>query len=177
MKMEYRPICEEELSRALFANFQRRQVVTDCWRRENGTWCVRTDPFIDDWSEADYDFLVQCLKNTVRTGGFVLGAFLDGNLKGFASVELEAMGSDGGYRDLTSLHVSADCRGKGIGKQLFSMAADWAREHGGRKLYISGHSAVETQAFYRAVGCREAAEYQKKHVEAEPFDCQLEYEL
>ena len=45
------------------------------------------------------------------------------------------------------------------------------------KLYISSHSAVETQAFYRAVGCREAQEYNAEHVEQEPFDCQLEYVL
>ncbi|MCI8896985.1 MAG: hypothetical protein HFI61_04170, partial [Lachnospiraceae bacterium] len=35
--------------------------------------------------------------------------------------------------------------------------------------------AVETQAFYRAMGCVEAQEYNKEHVEKEPYDCQLEY--
>ena len=54
---------------------------------------------------------------------------------------------------------------------------DWAREHGGKRLYISAHSAVETQAFYRGLGCIEAQEYSRKHVEKEPFDCQLEYPL
>ena len=45
------------------------------------------------------------------------------------------------------------------------------------KLYISGHSAVETQAFYKAMGCVEAKEYNQKHVELEPYDCQLEYQI
>jgi len=36
---------------------------------------------------------------------------------------------------------------------------------------------VETQAFYRAMGCREAEEPNLEHVEKEPFDCQLEYQL
>lgn len=36
---------------------------------------VKSDPFVDDWSEEDYQFLISCLKNTVRTGGFVCGAF------------------------------------------------------------------------------------------------------
>lgn len=36
------------------------------------------------------------------------------------------------------------------------------------------HSIVESQAFYRKMGCTEAQEYSQKHVEAEPFDCQLE---
>lgn len=30
------------------------------------------------------------------------------------------------------------------------------------KLYISAHSAVESQAFYKAIGCREAEEYRLK---------------
>ena len=47
----------------------------------------------------------------------------------------------------------------------------------GAQAIISSHSAVETQAFYKAVGCVEAKVYNHKHTEAEPCDCQLEYEL
>ena len=65
-------------------------------------------------------------------------------------------------------------RGTGIGKKLFNAAKDWANKHGAKKLYISAHSAVETQAFYKAMGCTEAQVYNQKHTEAEPFDCQLE---
>ena len=57
------------------------------------------------------------------------------------------------------------------------MAKNYARERGAEKLYISAHSAVETQAFYRAMGCVEAEEYQPAHVEQEPYDCQLECAL
>ena len=42
------------------------------------------------------------------------------------------------------------------------------------KLYISAHSAVESQAFYKSLGCVEASEYSPYHVSREPFDCQLE---
>ena len=105
------------------------------------------------------------------------GAFLNGELKGFVSVENGFFGGENKYYDLSSLHVSADMRRKGIGKALFLLAADWAKTGGAKKLYISAHSAMESQAFYRAMGCAEAAEYNKKHVEAEPYDCQLEYAL
>ena len=76
--MEYREITAGELDRALLRHFERRQEVTKCRRRENGAWVVRDAPFIDDWSEADYAFLLQCLQNTLATGGVVLGAFADG---------------------------------------------------------------------------------------------------
>lgn len=173
----YRSIGPEEVNRALFRSFERRQVVDWCWRREGGQWVVRQDPFVDQWSESDYAFLVTCLRQTLSEGGVVFGAFWEGKLKGFASVEQNPLGSRGQYRDLTCLHVSQELRGNGLGRRLFDLAADWARQQGGEKLYISGHSAVETQAFYRAMGCREAEEYSQKHVSQEPFDCQLEYVL
>lgn len=174
---EYLTLTGDRICRELFCSFRRHQVVTDCRRRRNGRWVIESDPFIDDWSEKDYQFLVSCLKRTVSAGGFVCGAFIDQELKGFVSVEPELFGRHSRYLDLSSLHVSEDFRGQGIGKELFSKAALWAREQGADRLYISSHSAVETQAFYRAMGCVEAEEYQAAHVEAEPYDCQLEYRL
>lgn len=174
MTIDYRPLEEADVTRALFVGFRRRQVVTGCWRREAGQWIIRDDPFIDDWDEGDYAVLVDCLRRTCRTGGLVLGAFVGGALKGFVSVEAAPMGSRGQYRDMTSLHVSEECRGRGIGRALMLRACGWARAHGGEKLYVSAHSAVESQAFYRAMGCVEAMEQSPEHVAREPFDCQLE---
>ena len=55
--------------------------------------------------------------------------------------------------------------------------SEWAKQKGAKKLYISAHSAVESQAFYKSMGCVEAEVYNKKHVEDEPYDCQLECDL
>lgn len=173
----YRQLLEQELDRELFRHFIRRQVVTDCWRQVDGRWTVRPDPFVDDWSEEDFQVLLRCLRNTIRTGGFLCAAFWEGRLKGFVSVESELFGGARRYLDLTSIHVSADLRGRGIGRALFEAAKDWAGKKGALRLYISAQSAVETQRFYRAMGCVEAEEYCAKHVEAEPFDCQLECPL
>ena len=107
----------------------------------------------------------------------VMGAFCAGQLKGFVSVESRPLGKNRNYLDLSSIHVSEDRRRKGLGRELFMAAARWAKEHGAEKLYISAHSAVESQAFYRAMGCREAEEYDTAHAEKEPCDCQLEYRL
>lgn len=133
--VQYRKLNINELGLPLFRSFQRRQVVTDCWRKENGQWVVKSDPFIDDWGEKDYEILIFCLKNTIATDDLVYGAFADGELKGFA------------------------------------------REKNAKKLYISAHSAVESPAFYKAMGCVEAKEYNAEHVEKEPYDCQLECDM
>ena len=172
-----RKLEKKELERALFAQFHRRQVVTKCRRKTDAGWVILDDPFVDDWTEEEYLLLVQCLRNTLETGGVVFGDFEDGVLKGFASVEGSFSGSRGQYLELTCIHVSEEYRGRGIGRKLMVSAKQWARDAGAEKLYISAHSAVESQAFYDAMGCREAEEYNALCVEKEPCDCQLECAL
>ena len=172
--IQYKKLHTDELCRDLFKDFIRHQNVTKCWRRENNEWVIRDDPFVDDWSEADYQTLISCLKNTLATGGFVYAAFDGERLKGFVSVEAGLFGGGQKYLDLSSIHISEDMRNQGIGTKLFLAAKEWAKNNGARKLYISAHSAVESQAFYKKMGCVEAEVYNQKHVEAEPYDCQLE---
>ena len=159
--IEYKILQEHEINCQLFHAFIRHQIVDQCLRYENGTWVVRSAPFIDDWSEEEYEILVDCLRNTIRTGGFVCGAFFNDELKGFVSVENGLFGKKDQYYDLSSIHVSAE----------------WARKQGAKKLYISAHSAIESQAFYHSMGCVDAVECTQKHIEAEPYDRQLEYIL
>lgn len=177
MRATYRPIALQELDRALFHAFLRRQVVTDCWRRAGEGWVIRPDPFVDDWTEADYQVLLECLRQTVRDGGLVYGGFVEGELKGFVAVTPQIFGGAHRYMDLAALHVSADCRGQGMGRALFQTAAQWARSRGAGKLYLSAHSAVESQAFYAKMGCVDAQLPDPRHTAAEPFDRQLELAL
>lgn len=175
--MEIKELKANEVEAALFAGFDRFQEVTKCWRKIKGQWIIKDIAFIEQWGEEDIATLVQCLRHTLSAGGVIFGGFEDGILKAFASVENGFFGKNDKYMDLSSIHVSSDRRGTGAGKKLFFMAADWARKKGADKLYISAHSSVESQAFYKAMGCVEAKEYDKRHTEAEPCDCQLEYAL
>lgn len=170
----FRTLEEGEICRELFLNFHRRQKVVTCLRKEGDCWVDKEAPFIDDWSESDYAYLIDCLRRTVRTGGAVFGAFVGEKLKGFVSVESTPLGKRGSYRDMTSLHVSEELRRSGIGSQLFLLAKTWARSQGAEKLYISSHSASESQAFYKAMGCTDAEEINEEHAQKEPYDRQLE---
>ncbi len=174
---EIRPLCENEIEKDLFRYHKRHQIVTKCRRKVDGEWTVVDAPFVENWGEKEYEFLAKCLRNTVSTNGAVYGAFVDGQLKGWASVEGEFLGSGKQYLDLSSMHVSEDCRRNGLGRKLMERAALFAKERGAEKLYISAHPAVESQAFYAAMGCVEAEEYSARHVEMEPVDCQMELVL
>lgn len=173
----YRKINENELNTEIFSNFNRYQQVNKCWRKRNGQWTLENIAFTEQWGKEEYEFLVECLKNTLNTGGAVIGAFIEGKLAGFTSVENQFFGSKSQYLQLSSIHVSYESRGKGIGKKLFQMIAKEARNLDAKKLYISAHSSEESQAFYKAIGCIEAKEYNEKLVQAESCDCQLEYIL
>ncbi|NLL78717.1 MAG: GNAT family N-acetyltransferase [Clostridiales bacterium] len=164
----------EKINTGLFVDFKRHQQVTKCWRKIYDKWVIVDNPFTEDWSKEQYEYLVKCLRNTILTGGIVFGAFQDQRMVGFTSVEAKHFGSRKQYMELSSIHVSEESRGSGIGRGLIECAKGWAKEHGAEKLYISAHSSIESQAFYKAVGCKEAEEYSRSHVEKEPCDCQLE---
>lgn len=173
----YKNLKENEINFKLFSKFNRYQEVKKCWRKENGEWILKDIPFIEQWGLEEYKYLVKCLKNTIKTGGAVFGAFHNNILVGFASIESEFFGFKKQYLQLSSIHISYESRGIGIGKKLFSIICTKAREMGAKKLYISAHSSEESQRFYKSIGCVEADEYNEKLFAAEPCDCQLEYRL
>ena len=177
MYVSYQILSRTQITKALFRSFDRHQVVTKCWIKEERGWVLEDKFYVEEWSDAQYEFLVKCLKNTVDTGGFVFGAFVKERLVGFASVENHHFGSKSQYVQLSCIHVSCESRGWGLGRRLFSCAVKGARSLGAQKLYISAHPAQETQAFYHALGCVEAEEYHKELAESEPDECQLEYAL
>jgi len=176
-EMELCRLDAKSITDDLLRDFRRHQIVRECWRKENGQWVIKPISFVDDWSDADRLERAARLRQAILEGGAVFAAMKDDQVKGYAAVSAQPMGKHRDYLELKYLHVSEEMRGHGLGRSLFQMAADWARMHGAGKLYISAHSAVETQAFYHAMGCVEAEEYSQPHVEREPCDCQMEYRL
>ena len=115
--------------------------------------------------------------NAWSKGGFVAGAIVGGTLVGFANVENTPLGSRKQYLELRYIHVSREYRGQGLGRQLFRLCCEGARQRRAEKLYIGAHPAVETQAFYAALGCVLAEEVVPEILALEPRDLQLEYIL
>jgi N-acetylglutamate synthase-like GNAT family acetyltransferase len=81
------------------------------------------------------------------------------------------------YIQLENFHVSFGYRHKGIGKRLFGLCVEKAKEIGIEKLYISANTSEETQRFYLSIGCKDAVEINKKLAEEEPYDRQMEYKI
>lgn len=166
-----------DMKENLLDNYSRYQEVNKVWRVENNEKVIKDISFIEEWDYNKKQEVIEELKDTLLDSGSVFGAYEGNGLKGFASLSGAFYGEDNEYLQLLQLHVSNDCRGKGIGKMLFHNCIEKARKLGARKLYISGHSSIETQSFYQRVGCVDAGWLYKRQVELEPYDCQLEYVL
>ncbi len=175
--LRYGALSQADIGPDLLDGFCRRQKVMRCWRKEDGGWLLRDVPFTEDWDLSDLAQVLAGLAAAKALGGAVDAAFEGDAVVGFAVLEGELFGGELQYLQLSSLHVSLEHRGHGIGKTLFIRACDEARARGARKLYISAHSSQETQAFYRAMGCVEALEYNQRLAAEEPCDCQLEFVL
>lgn len=134
--INYRELKKSEIDVTLFASFNRYQDVKRCWRKENGKWILKDIAFTEQWSSDEYEYLVNCLLNTKKTGGVVLGAFNNTMLVGFASVESQFLGSQKEYLQLSSIHTSYENRGMRIGKNLFSLVCKKAKEMGAQRLKI-----------------------------------------
>ena len=173
----YRKIELEELNLDLFRKFERRQNVARQLQKQGDAWVEKPVSLVEEWSREDYEFLLTCLQNTIQEGGVVFGAFEGNAVKGFASISGKPLGYAGTYRDLTSLHVPKRASGPGNRHPPLPSGRRWGSAMGGQKLYIAANPAIESQLFYRALGCTDAMELNEEHVKNGPTDRQMEYVL
>jgi len=168
-----------ELSPILLQHFNRYQEVRRCLRKESGKWVLKDIAFTEQWDESIKKEIVAIdFANCINAGGFVWGVFnKNDELIAFASLLADFFGSENQYVNLMQIHTSYEYRGNGIGKDLFKLCAEKARQVGAKKLYISTHSAEESQYFYESVGCVDAIEINEEIAEHEPYDRQMEFVL
>lgn len=156
--------------------FIRHQEVAECWRNVNGEWQLLPIAFAEEWDQPRLRAEAADILRAIAAGIPVIGAFDKDKLVGFARLG-EKLGSREHYIELVGFHVSEPYRGQGIGRRLFAVICDAARNLGAEKLYLSAHSSKESQAAYRALGCVLAQEVDAERAAKEPCDVQMEYEL
>lgn len=164
----------EDLKHTFLSNFNRYQVTDQVLFKENNQYKLKSDHFIDDWDGDKKALVIDELRTCIMEGGTVIGAFECEILAGFANIESRLFGSKMEYLELPYIHISSERRGYGIGKKLLETCCEEAKRLGAAKLYIAAHPSVESQGFYRAMGCREAVEINEKIMSREPLDIQLE---
>jgi predicted N-acetyltransferase YhbS len=175
-EVTYRQLKLEESERLYEINAS--QFIGRAWREVNGERKLVEINYQDpDWPNG-YDYHLDRLKETIQGKGCAIGAFDEKQtLIGFITVNREFFGKMYNYVLLDQLFITLDYRNKGIGKKLFFLSADVAKQWEADKIYICAGSAEETIAFYFAVGCVEAAEINRELYESDPRDFQLEFNI
>lgn len=166
-----------DLHPAALQEFNRYQVTNRVRYKDGDQYFYKDEHFSEDWDDQKKKLVIRSLQNCICAGGVVVGTFAGNKLIGFANVEKNLFGKNKEYLELPFIHVSYGYRNRGIGKKLFNLCCEKAKELGAQKLYISTHPAEETQGFYKSIGCVLAMEVNSEILAKEPLDIQLEFVL
>ena len=158
-------------------DFVRHQTVAECLRKTGNEWKLVPNVYEENWSQVQCREIAEDVVHRINLDQTGFGAFDDERIIGFATVSHRIFGAAARYVQLVCFQISEKYRRQGIGRKLFSMACEEARQLGADKLYISAHSSKESQAAYRALGCTPAEEVNQELAAAEPFDVQMECRL
>ena len=182
-----RAMTTEDLHVHMLDCFDRTQEITHVYRKRlllPGYRIVKLrKPKMEDWpAEGKEKFVRNWFIHSVHMRQYypgqplTFGAFSDGQVRGFAFWDLHN-GKEEGYAILYRLFISKELRRQGLGKQLFLLCAEAARAAGAQTLYISAEYAVETIAFYRALGCVDSKIDLRREMHSPKTDLPLEYKL
>jgi predicted N-acetyltransferase YhbS len=174
--LEGRTLSRSELARIW--EIDRSEVIEALYSLVDGALVLRAQHFdVTGWqpgkAEEETPIMIDCFDR----GGWFHGIFDGQRMVGVAVLDGRFLGSDGKQLQLAFLHVSARYRDKGLGKQLFLLAAAEARRRSASSLYISATPSQHTVDFYLRRGCAIAREPDPQLFELEPEDIHLEYDL
>jgi len=174
--IEIKELTLSDINDNLFDNFIRYQKSTKSWYKINGNWALINEEDITDWDKNQKDSLIKLFLDTIiEKRGNIFGAYKDKKLIGFSVLLNNRFGTKEQYVNLAYLHISLDYRHKGLGKKLFGLCVEKAKENGNEKIYISANNAEESIKFYLMNGCKDAMEINEQLAEEEPTNRQLEY--
>jgi len=173
----YKELSLSDLDFALLSEFVRFQETHKVLYKTDDGYSIKDDHFFDYWDDEKKKQVIEDLKSSLQAGGTIYGAYSGKELVGFTNIAGRLFGSENQYVELLYIHVSANHRGHGIGKTLFELCMEAAKRRGADKLYIAAHPSIETQEFYKRMGCTYALEVNEEILQKEPLDIQMERRL
>jgi len=156
----------------------RSEVIDNIYYFRNGKLILEAEHYdMQGWPPGESEHYHPFLEDCFARGGHFWGAFDGDTLVGVAILEEQFIGSKQDTLQLKFLHASSACRKQGLGRRLFSIAAEQAKSMGAAKMYISATPSENTVNFYFHLGCELAAEIDPELFALEPEDIHLEYSL
>ena len=148
-------------------SFNRQQEINRIYVKENGSYILKEQLGIMDWSlEKKKEVACDLADNRYIT----YLAIADDKIIGFVSL-LKKLHMNRMILDV--IQVDRRFRGQGIGRVLWEVAYKEAKRYGAKEIYISACPAEETICFYKAMGADITDNPIESVIEEEPDDLQL----
>jgi len=129
---------------------------------------------VPDWSSEEKQRRIRRFQALYDTGATFFGAFEGETLVGLSILDHTPISTGIDRLNLDGLWVSHGYRAQGIGRTLFSLAAQEAQARGARSMYVSATPSKNTIRFYLTMGCQMADPIDPDLFEHEPEDIHLE---
>ena len=129
------------------------------------------------WPPGEAEIYTPILEDCFDRGGWLHGCFENRRLYAAVVLDVRFMGMGVDQLQLVFLHVGRGQRDKGVGRELFLLAAAEARKRGAKRMYVSATPTEHTIHFYLGLGCTLAATPDPELFALEPEDIHLEYDL
>lgn len=156
--------------------FHHKQVISSKWIKKEDRYELMDTYEVREWDSGKRVWITQYLWQQMHRGGFVVGAFCDNRMVGFASLDGVLKGIPEKYANLTMLFVDDEWRRQGIGKALFEQICLCAGKMKADKIFISAIPSFDTISFYLKLGCTDAQYVIESFVDTQQ-DRYLEYAL
>lgn len=172
----FREVTRAEIEK--LAGIDRTETVERIYYIRDGKLVLQDEHWdVPEWSAARKRQLITRLQTVFDQGATVYGAFDGELLVGMSVLDHNFIKTGNQRLNLEGLWVSNQCRGRGIGKALFLLAAEEARQRGAKALYVSATPSENTIRFYTRLGCRLTELVDPRLFEREPEDIHLELRL
>ena len=170
-----------ELTRSEIPNIwtiDRSEVIDNVYYLRDGKLVLEPEHYdMTGWPPGEPEHYTPFLLDCFNRGGDFWGVFEDEQLIGVVILESKFIGGQKDTLQMKFLHVSNNFRKQGLGKRMFLLAAEKARQLGAKKMYVSAAPSENTVNFYLRLGCVLAREIDRELFELEPEDIHLEYTL
>ena len=156
----------------------RSEVIASVYYLEAGRLILRQEYYeMTGWPPGEAATYTPLLLDCFDRGGWFYGLFDESFFVGVVVLESRFIGRNRDLLQVKFMHVSSACRGQGVGRRLFNLAAAKARLLGAKGLYISATPSEHTINFYLHLGCVLTNDPDPELLKLEPDDIHLEYAL
>jgi predicted N-acetyltransferase YhbS len=170
-------LTERELERReveLIWTIDRREEIEGVYTLEDGQLVLKPVTYhMQGWPPGEPEKYAPILGECFANGGWFYGIFDQEQLAAVTVLENHFIGKERDMLQLKMFQVSCEYRHRGLGKRLFTLSKEKARQLGARWMYISATPSQNTIGFYFSQGSRLAPEPDAELFALEPEDIHL----